>query len=117
MQEALQDLRGIAKTYRVPVVVLCHLRRREGLNIDAVPKLTDFAFSAAIERCARVALGLFRPKGDAPDEVLLGVEVLKQTKGPANFNFRLNVGRLSATVQATPVSSAMREKFGPWRDS
>ena len=117
VQEALQDLRGIAKTYRVPVVVLCHLRRREGLNIDAVPKLTDFAFSAAIERCARVALGLFRPKGDAPDEVLLGVEVLKQTKGPANFNFRLNVGRLSATVQATPVSSAMREKFGPWRDS
>lgn len=117
VQEALQDLRGIAKTYRVPVVVACHLRRREGLNIDSVPRLTDFAFSASIERCARVALGLFRPKADAPDEVLLGVEVLKQTKGPANFNFKLNVGRLSGTVQDTPVSSAMRQAFGPWRDA
>ena len=117
VQEALQDLRGIAKTYRVPVVVACHLRRREGLNIDAIPRLTDFAFSAAIERCARVALGLFRPKGDRPDEVLMGIEVLKQTKGPANFNFRLNVGRLSGTVVATPVSSAMRQEFGAWRDA
>jgi replicative DNA helicase len=116
VQEALQDLRGIAKTYRVPVVVACHLRRREGLNIDSVPRLTDFAFSAAIERCARVALGLFRPKADRPDEVLMGIEVLKQTKGPANFNFKLNVGRLSGTVVATPVSAAMRAEFGPWRD-
>lgn len=114
--EALQDLRSIAKTHRVPVVVACHLRRREGLNTDAVPKLTDFAFSAAIERCARVALGLFRPRGEAPDEVMLGVEVLKQTKGPAGFNFKLNVGRLSGTVQATPVSRAMRAEFGEWRD-
>lgn len=117
VQEALQDLRGIAKTYRVPVVVACHLRRREGLNIDSTPRLTDFAFSAAIERCARVALGLFRPKADRPDEVLMGVEVLKQTKGPANFNFKLNVGRLSGTVVETPVSSAMRAEFGPWRDA
>jgi replicative DNA helicase len=117
VQEALQDLRGIAKTYRVPVVVACHLRRREGLNIDSIPRLTDFAFSAAIERCARVALGLFRPKGDVPDEVVMGIEVLKQTKGPANFNFRLNVGRLSGTVVATPVSAAMRAEFGPWRDA
>lgn len=114
--EALQDLRGIAKTYRVPVVVACHMRRREGLDINAVPKLTDFAFSAAIERCARVALGLFRHKTDSPDEVAMGVEVLKQTKGPANFNFRLNVGRLSGTVSQTPVTPAMQQKFGGWRD-
>ncbi len=115
--EALQDLRGIAKTYRVPVVVACHMRRREGLDINAVPKLTDFAFSAAIERCARVALGLFRRKSDASNEVALGVEVLKQTKGPANFNFNLNVGRLSGSVVQTPVSPAMRQEFGAWRDS
>lgn len=117
IQEALQDLRGIAKTYRVPVVVLCHLKRREGLNVDAVPKLTDFAFSAAIERCARVALGLFRPKPEAGVPPQVGVEVMKQTKGPRDFNFRLNVGELYGIVQATPVSSGMREKFGAWRES
>ncbi len=118
VQDALQDLRGIAKHYRVPVVVACHLRRREGLNIDSIPRLTDFAFSASIERCARVALGLFRPKLEHPtDPVMMGIEVLKQTKGPANFNFKLNVGKLSGTVQQTPVSQAMKTQFGDWRES
>ena len=114
--EALQDLRGIAKAYRVPVWVACHLRRREGLNTDSAPRLTDFAFSAAIERCARVALGLFQPKGEKGKPPELGVEVMKQTKGPKDFNFRLNMGAMSGTVLATPVSQAMRHEFGGWRD-
>lgn len=116
VQEALQDLRGIAKTYRVPVVVACHLRRREGLEKHSVPRLTDFAFSASIERCARVALGLFQPKCEAGEAPSLGVEVMKQTKGPKDFNFKLNIGALYGTVQQTPVAKAMREAFGAWRD-
>ncbi|MBK7865202.1 MAG: AAA family ATPase [Archangiaceae bacterium] len=117
IQEALQDLRSIAKTYRVPVVVACHLRRREGLNVDTAPRLTDFAFSAAIERCARVALGLFKVATKDHEQPVMGVAVLKQTKGPADFGFRLNVGRLSGTVVDTPVTDAMRSEFGSWRDA
>ena len=109
--EALQDLRGIAKTYRVPVVVACHFKRREGLTVNDVPRLTDFAFSAAIERCARVALGLFRPK-DSKDE--LGVEVLKQTKGPAGYNFRLKLAPMSGTVAQTPPSDSLKAQFKTW---
>lgn len=120
IQEALQDLRGIAKTYRVPVWVACHLKRREGLDVHAVPRLSDFAFSAAVERCARVALGLFRPKPEDAKRSsvpLLGVEVMKQTKGPKDFHFMLNVGQLYGVVAPTPVSRSMREEFGSWRDS
>jgi replicative DNA helicase len=76
--DCLQQLRALAKTYRIPVVVACHLRRREGLTKKDEPRLTDFAFSAAIERMARVALGLSRP-----DDATLRVHVLKQTNGVA----------------------------------
>jgi replicative DNA helicase len=77
--DALQQLRALAKTYRVPVVVACHLRRRDGLTVKDEPRLTDFAFSAAVERMARVALALSKP-----DDETLRVHVLKQTSGIAN---------------------------------
>jgi replicative DNA helicase len=83
--DALQQLRALAKTYRVPVVVACHLRRREGLSKRDEPRLTDFAFSASIERMARVALGLSRP-----DDQTLRVHVLKQTNGVAGLAVDLN---------------------------
>jgi replicative DNA helicase len=117
VQAALQDLRAISKRYKVPMVVACHLRRREGLTLDAVPRLTDFAFSASLERSARIALALFRPKAESGEEQSLGVAVLKQTKGPPDFNFKLRVGKLYGTVQQTPVSQAMRDEFGPWREN
>jgi replicative DNA helicase len=116
--EVLQDLRGIAKTYRVPVVVACHLKRREGLDVDTEPRLSDFAFSAAVERCARVAIGLYRPeRGKAErnnDE--MGVVVLKQTKGPADVSFRLAMNNNSGTVAQTEPSDAMRQRYGTWRE-
>ena len=77
--DALSQLRALAKTYRVPVVVACHLRRREGLSITDEPRLTDFAFSAAVERMARVGLALSKPNEDT-----LKVHVLKQTNGRAH---------------------------------
>jgi replicative DNA helicase len=83
--DALQQLRALAKTYRIPVVVACHLKRREGLSKSDEPKLTDFAFSAAVERMARVALALSRPNDDT-----LKVHVLKQTNGIAGVAVELN---------------------------
>lgn len=98
--EALQQLRALAKSYRIPVVVACHLRRREGLTPEAEPRLTDFAFSAAVERVARVALGLSRVKGD---ETGLLVSVLKQTQGVAGVAVELRLDGPAAIVRNEPA--------------
>jgi replicative DNA helicase len=112
--EALSALRGISKQYRVPVVVACHLRRRDGLDIDKPPRLSDFAFSAAVERMARVALGLYRDTSEPKRK--LGVAVLKQTNGPADFAFSLNMHERSGTVAPTEPTTAMRQKY-QWGES
>jgi replicative DNA helicase len=72
--DVLRELRGIADVHRVPIVVLCHVKRREGVAEE--PRITDFAFSADVERTARVALAVVKP-----DEDTQGVHVLKQTSG------------------------------------
>lgn len=72
--DVLRELRAIADVHRVPVVVLCHVKRRDGVGEE--PRLTDFAFSADVERTARVALALVKPS-----EERQGIHVLKQTSG------------------------------------
>ena len=93
--EVLQQLRALAKVHGVPVVVACHIRRREGLLQQHAPVLTDFANSSGIERMARVALALSRP-----DEDTLAVHVLKQTSGPAGITVNLKFLGPSGTVQS-----------------
>ncbi len=90
--EVLQQLRALAKIYGVPVVVACHLKRGSG---DDAPKLTDFAFSAGVERMARVALALTRGAG----EDSLRVHVLKQTNGQSGVNFDLEFHKLAGMVR------------------
>jgi archaellum biogenesis ATPase FlaH len=72
--DVLRELRAIADAHRVPVVVLCHVKRRDGVGEE--PRLTDFAFSADVERTARVALALVKPAEDRQ-----GIHILKQTSG------------------------------------
>lgn len=84
--DALSQLRDIAKQYGVPVVVACHVRRRDGLAIENEPRLTDFANSAGIERMARVALGLSKPTPQT-----LRVSLLKQTEGQSNESIDLEL--------------------------
>lgn len=90
--EGLSDLRSIAKSYGVPVVCAVHLTRKS--DDGPTPKLTSFANSAAIERQARVALGLTRQPGK--DELL--VHVLKQTNGRAGMAVQLNFNGPAALV-------------------
>lgn len=90
--DALQHLRALAKIYGVPVVVACHLKRRDGGNED--PKLSDFAFSAGVERMARVALALTRGAGD--DQ--LRVHILKQTSGQSGVAVDLNFHSMAGMV-------------------
>lgn len=105
---ALQELRGVAKLHGVPMVVACHLRRREGLGVYTEPTLTDFANSSAIERMARVALGLSLIEKERDK---LTVSVLKQTEGPANLSFTLNVALSCGLVAQTEPSDRLREKM------
>lgn len=90
--DALQQLRALAKIYGVPVVVACHLKRRDGGNED--PKLSDFAFSAGVERMARVALALTRGAG----EDQLRVHILKQTSGQSGVAVDLNFHSMAGMV-------------------
>ncbi len=95
LTDVLQQLRTLAKMYGVPVVVACHIRRRDGLLQQHAPVLTDFANSSGIERMARVALALSRPTEDE-----LAVHVLKQTSGPAGITVKLNFLGMSGTVES-----------------
>ena len=106
VSNTLRALRGVSKQHKLPVVVLTHLRR-EGGNDNAEPRLQDFAETAGAERMARVALGLWRKDGERPGEYKMMCSVLKRTKGPAGFNFELNVSRTSATVIHTPASDGL----------
>lgn len=111
---ALSQLRALAKTYRVPMVVMSHLRRREGSGEYEAPRLTDFAFSAGVERMARVALGLFRVRDNVtgerdPEE--LRCAVLKQTQGAAGVVVSLRMNPFSAMVAHSPATDAARNLY------
>lgn len=105
--DVLRELRSLAKSHRVPVVVLTHLRRREGLTITDEPRLTDFAFSSGVERMARVALGLYR--GETDD--VLRVVVLKQTQGVAGVNVTLRLAPQAGLVIDSPATQAQRALY------
>lgn len=110
LAEALQSLRNLAKSSRVPVVVISHLRRREGLNTDSEPRLTDFAFSSGIERMARVALGLWR--GERDGRKVLNCTVMKQTQGASGLTVSLELNLSAGVVIDSPASAELRDLYG-----
>jgi replicative DNA helicase len=95
--EGLSDLRAIAKQHQVPVVCATHLVREAEKRGTGEVKLSDFANSAAIERQARVALGLSRQAGSGR----LTVTVLKQTNGKAGLKVHLDFHGAAAMVKTT----------------
>lgn len=101
--DCLRELRTVAKTNRIPVVVFTHMKRCD----DGVePVITDFAFSAGIERMARVALGLYKTKdGD------VRAAVLKQTQGIAGLSVPLVINRSAGVVIESPASEAAKKLY------
>lgn len=110
LAEALRSLRNLAKSSRVPMVVLSHLRRREGLNVDSEPRLTDFAFSSGIERMARVALGLW--KGERDGRKVLNCTVMKQTQGVSGITVSLEMNSSAGIVIDSPANAELRDLYG-----
>lgn len=88
---ALSDIRNICRRLGIPIVVLSHTKRAEG---GETPKLTDFAFSAGLERKSRLALILTR-EGSGRE---LGVHVVKNTEGPSGQSFTLQFDKQSGMV-------------------
>jgi len=106
--ELSNELKNIAKDYRIPVVALAQLNRQaEGRN-DKKPQLSDLRESGTLEQNADLVIGLFRPayyekrdainKGNqtqdyAQEEVIL--DILKQRNGPTG---KVTVGFKSHNV-------------------
>lgn len=116
---ALAALRDLSKKFRIPVVVACHMRRREGLDMHEVPLSTDIAESAYIGRMARVVLGLYRIEFDRTADPPLrlnvpqmGVVVLKQTAGSAGHRFELNINAQAGIVGHGPSRRALPASTG-----
>lgn len=104
------QLRALAKEKKVPVVVLAHVKQRENLTEFDAPEMSDFAFSAAIPRTARLALGLFKVEGK-PNK--LACSVLKQTQGARPTEaILLNFDPNSALVLPTSAPFEARGMYG-----
>jgi replicative DNA helicase len=102
-QDFLVQARALANESGVPFVVISHAKRREGLDVDQLPLLTDCAESSAFEKLCRLAYGLCRNK----DSNTLTVGVLKNTNGRAWRKFDLELRPDSALVDGE------KEKPGP----
>lgn len=89
--EALGELMRIPKERDVPLWVLAHTKRPAGEK--ARPSATDFAFSADLERKARVALSLSK------EDDWVKVTVVKQTNGPAGRVVELAFDHRSGLVR------------------
>lgn len=97
--DTLIELRKIADQWGVAVIVAAHLRRdyeRQASTIGK-PRASDFADSAAIERKARLALGLW----NGPDERTLRVSILKFTHGRPGATLVLNRSVAAGLVATT----------------
>jgi len=94
LEAALLQLRAVATTLKVPVIVVGHLKRgqTDGDELTKRPKLTDFAGAAAWERTCRSALGMWWDN----NEVVM--RILKQTNGESGAEFTLETRQSSATV-------------------
>jgi len=109
ISDCLRELRNVAKTTRVPVVVLTHLKRRDGLNVDSEPRLTDFAFSSGVERMARVAIGLWRAPNRSGE---LNATVLKQTQGVSGITVPLRLNQSAGIVVDSPAPQGLTQIYG-----
>lgn len=103
VQRVLLQLEAVAHNYGVTMIVDAHLKRRAGLDLTTEASLDDFAFSAAIERCAKVALMLSRPGFGSDKDDTLRVLVGKQMNGKAGVAVDLEFDGPSGVVRNAPA--------------
>lgn len=84
VSESMKGLVHLAKTEKLPVVVLCQMNRGIENRDDQRPKMSDLRESGDIEQDAAVILFVYRPEKFKPNaQKNLGVvEVAKQKQGP-----------------------------------
>ncbi|MDX2014188.1 MAG: DnaB-like helicase C-terminal domain-containing protein [Myxococcaceae bacterium] len=91
VMEGIYDLRALAHTYNVPIVLLSHLTRGR----KPPHSMEDFANAAAIERAARVAVIIW--SNDATP-LKPNVTVVKNTFGKRDFDMNFILDPESALV-------------------
>jgi hypothetical protein len=117
----VSELRGLSKAFHIPVVLACHPNRNVE-NIFMPPGLTDFAFTADVERMARLAVGLYRVhtkilvdrkevETDQLDTTKIAAIVLKQTRGRSNVGFEMNLSAAAGLVVDSPASYAASKMY------
>lgn len=74
-----RTLKGIAREFDVPMIVLSQLSRQSEYRQDPHPRLHDLRESGAIEQDADVVFGLYRPRGSG----ILDLDILKNRQGPS----------------------------------
>lgn len=94
LESALLELRSVAVSLKMPVIVIGHLKRgqTDGDELTKRPKLTDFAGAAAWERTCRSAMGLWWESNE------VCMRILKQTNGEVGSEFTLELRQSAATV-------------------
>lgn len=98
----VRDLAGVTKT---PIIVVSHIKRREGLTVDKLPQLTDFSEASAIENCSRVAVSFARVlDGDGSD--VLMAQALKVTNGKGGRTWGMLFKEREAMVADLPLERA-----------
>jgi len=91
---ALLALRSEAQEHGIPVVVVGHIKRgqTETEESERPPRMSDFSGSSGWDNYSRVMLGCWRDNGR------LMMRILKQTNGPAQIDFELEVAVRAAVV-------------------
>lgn len=98
--ECTRDLKALAKSCKIPIVLLCQLNRASASEKRA-PELYDLRDSGGIEQDADIVLMLER-SGDDPDGKDVNMWVRKNRQGKA--------GNISLTLVANDTFSAFTEK-------
>lgn len=91
--EAFRRVRDLAVRLETPVVVLAHTKREfDDRGVEAPPRPSDAAESAALERRARKMLGTWRKRG------AFRVSVIKATEGESSLTFEFDQLRKQALL-------------------
>jgi replicative DNA helicase len=90
----LRQLRDVAKTHKIPLLLATQVTVRKEIERGSVPELRDFRNSREIANVSRVALGLGRKYGS--DTMQIGI--LKNTNGPSGAVINVNFDGASALL-------------------
>jgi replicative DNA helicase len=99
LEAMMYEFKGLARKYKIPVIVVSHTSRRQGEN--SPPHLTSLKGSGGIEQVADIAIGVWRT--DEQDAVLQ-VYTDKFRRGPKQQK-QLTIGKNAQLLEPTVLEA------------